>query len=62
MTTTAEKLVALGMPAFKLASGSLTDLTLLRYVATFGKPIILYDVVSAGAIRYMELAKEVIER
>lgn len=37
----ADKLVALGMPAFKLASGSLTDLDLLRYVAQFKKPIIL---------------------
>jgi chromosome partitioning protein len=34
----------------------------LSEAPSFGKPIILYDVVSAGAIRYMELAKEVIER
>jgi len=32
----------------------------LSEAPSFGKPIILYDVVSAGAVRYMELAKEVI--
>jgi chromosome partitioning protein len=33
----------------------------LSEAPSFGKPIILYDVVSAGAIRYMELAREVIQ-
>ncbi len=33
----------------------------LSEAPSFGKPIILYDVVSAGAVRYMELAKEVVE-
>ncbi len=32
----------------------------LSEAPSFGKPIILYDVVSAGAVRYMELAKEVV--
>jgi chromosome partitioning protein len=32
----------------------------LSEAPSFGKPIILYDVVSAGAVRYMELAKEVL--
>ena len=32
----------------------------LSEAPSFGKPIILYDVVSTGAIRYMELAKEVL--
>ena len=31
----------LRFPALKLASGSLTDLALIRYVATFGVPVIL---------------------
>ncbi len=33
----------------------------LSEAPSFGKPIILYDVVSAGAVRYMELAKELLE-
>lgn len=33
----------------------------LSEAPSFGKPIILYDVVSAGAVRYMELAREVVE-
>ena len=33
----------------------------LSEAPSFGKPIILYDVVSTGAIRYMELAKEILE-
>src|SRR3990167_4904628 len=37
----ADALMALGMPAIKLASGSLTDRPLLRHVAAFGKPVIL---------------------
>ncbi len=32
----------------------------LSEAPSFGKPIILYDVVSTGAIRYMELAKEIL--
>lgn len=37
----ADRIVSLGMPAIKLASGSLTDLTLQRYVSTMGVPLIL---------------------
>lgn len=32
----------------------------LSEAPSFGKPIILYDIVSPGAIRYMELAKEIV--
>jgi chromosome partitioning protein len=34
----------------------------LAEAPSFGKPIILYDVASAGAQAYMEVAKELIER
>jgi sialic acid synthase len=37
----ADFLEALNMPAYKLASGDLTNVPLLRHVAGFGKPIIL---------------------
>lgn len=33
----------------------------LSEAPSFGKPIILYDVLSTGAMRYMELAKEIIQ-
>lgn len=33
----------------------------LSEAPSFGKPIILYDVMSTGAMRYMELAKEIIQ-
>jgi len=31
----------LGVPAFKIGSGDITDLPLLRHVARFGKPVLL---------------------
>jgi chromosome partitioning protein len=34
----------------------------LSEAPSFGKPVILYDVVSVGAVRYMELAREILER
>lgn len=37
----ADFLASIGAPAFKIASGGLTDYWLLRYVGQFGKPIIL---------------------
>jgi N-acetylneuraminate synthase/sialic acid synthase len=37
----ADFLASLSMPAFKIASGDLTNIPLLKYVAGFGKPIIL---------------------
>ena len=37
----ADHCAELGFPAFKIHSGGLTDLPLLRYVAQFGKPVIL---------------------
>jgi chromosome partitioning protein len=33
----------------------------LSEAPSFGKPVILYDAVSVGAVRYMELAKEIVE-
>lgn len=54
----ADKLVALGMPAFKLASGALTDLDLLRYVAQFKKPIILST--GGGTYRDVDTAVELL--
>jgi chromosome partitioning protein len=29
---------------------------------SFGKPVLLYDAVSAGAVSYMDLAREIIEQ
>lgn len=37
----ADFLNALRVPAFKIASGGLTDLPLLRHVASFGRPVLL---------------------
>jgi N,N'-diacetyllegionaminate synthase len=37
----ADRLDALGVPAFKIASGEITNLPFLRYVARKGKPVIL---------------------
>lgn len=37
----ADFLVRLGVPAFKIASGGLTDLCLLKHVASLGKPVLL---------------------
>jgi chromosome partitioning protein len=34
----------------------------LSEAPSFGKPVILYDVVSVGAVRYMELARESLGR
>ena len=47
----ADFLVGLGVPAFKLASGALTDLELLTYVAQFRKPMI----VSTGGGTFREV-------
>lgn len=37
----ADFLASLNMPAFKVASGDLTNIPLIRYLARFGKPLIL---------------------
>lgn len=37
----ADFLALLNVPAFKIASGGVTDLALLRYVSTMGKPVIV---------------------
>lgn len=39
--SSADFLANLDVPAFKIASGDLTNIPLLKYVATFGKPIFL---------------------
>jgi N-acetylneuraminate synthase/sialic acid synthase len=39
--SSADFLASLDVPAFKIASGDLTNIPLLKYVATFGKPIVL---------------------
>jgi N-acetylneuraminate synthase/sialic acid synthase len=46
-----DKIVALGMPAIKIASGGLTDRPLLRYAAQAGVPIIL----STGGGNYTDI-------
>lgn len=52
----AELLHEIGVPAFKLASGELTNEPLLRQVASFGKPVIL----STGAA-YLEEVRRAVE-
>lgn len=52
----ADLLHEIGVPAFKLASGELTNEPLLRQVASFGKPVIL----STGAA-YLEEVKRAVE-
>jgi N-acetylneuraminate synthase/sialic acid synthase len=54
----ADELVGLGVPAFKIASGGLTDIALLRHVAQFGKPIILST--GGGSLRDVDLAVQVL--
>jgi N-acetylneuraminate synthase/sialic acid synthase len=54
----ADVLVGLGMPAFKLASGALTDLDLIKYVGQFKKPIILST--GGGAYREVDAAVDVL--
>ncbi len=39
--TSADELEQLGVPAYKIASGDLKSLPLIKYVASFGKPIIV---------------------
>ena len=45
----------LGMPGFKIASADITDLPMLRVIATFGKPIVL----STGASTMDEIRRTV---
>ena len=52
----AELLHEIGVPAFKLASGELTNEPLLKQVASFGKPVIL----STGAA-YLEEVRRALE-
>lgn len=52
----ADRIVKLGMPAIKIASGGLTDLPLLRHVALTGLPIILST--GGGTMREIDAAVE----
>jgi N-acetylneuraminate synthase/sialic acid synthase len=54
----ADFLAELGMPAFKLASGDLTNTPLLRHVASFGRPIFLST--GGGTLEDVERAVETI--
>lgn len=54
----ADRLVRLGMPAIKIASGGLTDHALLGYVASLGVPIILST--GGGTLREIDAAVQVI--
>ena len=54
----ADVLADLGVPAFKLASGALTDTALLRYVAQFRKPIILST--GGGTFRDVDTAVDLL--
>jgi sialic acid synthase len=49
----ADFLAALDMPAYKIASGDLKNLPLLRYVAQFGKPVII----STGGARLEDVER-----
>jgi sialic acid synthase SpsE len=51
----AEELHALGLNAFKIGSGELTDLPTLRVIASFGKPMIL----STGMAEWNEIEETV---
>lgn len=50
----ADTVAALGMPAFKIASGDLNNLPLLRHVAKFGRPMLLSS--GGGTIGEIETA------
>jgi sialic acid synthase len=54
----ADRIVALGMPAIKIASGGLTDKALLRHVASLGLPIILST--GGGTLRDIDSAVHLI--
>lgn len=54
----ADFLVELGMPAIKLASGSLRDEPLIRHVGRFGKPVILST--GGGTLADVDLAVNVL--
>lgn len=50
-----DQLHELGMPAFKLASFDLPDVTLIKYMASLGKPVIL----STGMANYSDIERAI---
>ena len=46
----------------KIASSEITNLPFLKEVGKYGKPVILYDASSKGAINHMNLAREILQR
>jgi N-acetylneuraminate synthase/sialic acid synthase len=56
--TSVDRIVALGMPAIKIASGGLTDQRLLRHAALSGLPIILST--GGGTMREIDVAVQLI--
>lgn len=54
----ADFLAELDVPAFKIASGDLTNIPLIRYVASFGKPVILST--GGGTLEDVERAHDAI--
>lgn len=58
--SSADFLADLDVPAFKIASGDLTNIPLLEYVATFGKPIIVST--GGGTIEDVDRAVECLSR
>ncbi len=54
----ADFLIELGVPAFKMASGDLTNVPLLKYVAAFGKPMLVST--GGGTMEDVERAYEAI--
>ena len=57
--TSADFLAELNMPAFKLASGDLKNTPLIRYVAEFGKPLLLST--GGGTLEDVDRAVAVLE-
>src|SRR5688572_7403405 len=56
--TSVDRIVKLGMPAIKIASGGLTDKRLLRHAALSGLPIILST--GGGTMREIDIAVQLI--
>jgi sialic acid synthase SpsE len=55
----ADELEAIGVPAYKIASYTISHIPLLRYIASFGKPVILST--GASELEDIDLAISVVE-